>query len=175
MTARRTHTAPLNSLPPRTTGGPGSQTPCLACAWEVVRGWWHGRHTETRAHRRCSLLRSRTAQSKYGSRGGFRCARVSRGVPNPALNDLTKYPVLNCLNYPTPPFKCSILHYTGGVGDPAKPQQMKPQFYTYMKADAVHPVGEAREPCALVWLAEDIVAVCYDVGDIVAWRIAPAV
>eukprot|EP00966_Prymnesium_polylepis_P310907 7183265-Prymnesium_polylepis.1 len=62
----------------------------------------------------------------------------------------------------------------GGVGDPAQPQKMKPQFYTYLKADAAHPSGESTKPCALAWLGEGIVAACYDVGDVVAWRVAGA-
>ena len=59
----------------------------------------------------------------------------------------------------------------GGVGNPSQPQRMKPQFYTYLKADAAHPSGEARSPCALVWLAESVLAACYDAGDLVAWRL----
>ena len=61
----------------------------------------------------------------------------------------------------------------GGVGDPSQPQRMKPQFYTFVKCDAVHPSAEAAKPCALVWLPGDhvTVAVGYFSGEIVAWRV----
>lgn len=63
----------------------------------------------------------------------------------------------------------------GGVGDPAQPQRMKPQFYTFINHDAVHPSGEACKPCALVWLrGQAAVAVGYFSGEIVAWRVAGA-
>ena len=59
----------------------------------------------------------------------------------------------------------------GGVGNPAQAHRMKPQFYTYAKADAAPPMGEERKPCALMWLTDKAVAVCYQEGDIVAWRL----
>ena len=60
----------------------------------------------------------------------------------------------------------------GGVGNPAQPHRMKPQFYTHLKADAAHPSGEARSTCALMWLSDSTVAACYDKGDLVAWQLA---
>ena len=60
----------------------------------------------------------------------------------------------------------------GGVGNPSQPHRMKPQFYTYVKQDAAHPTSEAMEPCVLKWLCEDVVAVGYYSGEIVAWRVA---
>ena len=59
----------------------------------------------------------------------------------------------------------------GGQGDPAKPQLMKPQLYTFLQSDASHPSGNATSPCALVWLGEEVVAVCYEHGDIVAFAL----
>ena len=63
----------------------------------------------------------------------------------------------------------------GGKGDPAQPQRMKPQFYTFLKNDAAHPTGDAVEPRSLVWLGEGVVAVGFENGDLVAWRCAGAV
>ena len=60
----------------------------------------------------------------------------------------------------------------GGKGDPSKPQLMKPQFYTFLQADAAHPSGDAVRACGLAWLAEDVVAVAYATGELVAWRVA---
>ena len=57
----------------------------------------------------------------------------------------------------------------GGKGDPAQPERMKPQFYTFLKHDAAHPSGDAIGVSALVWLGEEIVAVGYETGDIVAF------
>ena len=37
----------------------------------------------------------------------------------------------------------------GGKGDPSKPQLMKPQFYTFLQADAAHPSGDAVRACGL--------------------------
>lgn len=59
----------------------------------------------------------------------------------------------------------------GGNGSPHAPEQMKPQFYSFAQRDAVHPSGEAAKACALLWLREDVVAVGYFKGDIVAWRV----
>ena len=59
----------------------------------------------------------------------------------------------------------------GGKGDPSRPQQMNPQLYTFLKHDAAHPSGDALPACTLVWLGEDVVAVGYSAGDIVAWRL----
>ena len=59
----------------------------------------------------------------------------------------------------------------GGQGDPARPQMMKPQFYTFATHDATHPSGEAATACALTWLSEDSVAVGYFSGEIVAWSV----
>ena len=61
----------------------------------------------------------------------------------------------------------------GGMGSPARPESMRPQFYTYVRQDATHPSGDAVEACALMWLAPDAVAVGYFTGEIVAWRTAP--
>ena len=52
-----------------------------------------------------------------------------------------------------------------------EPQMMKPQFYTFVNHDATHPSGEAVKACALMWLQEDVVAVGYFTGEIVAWRV----
>ena len=52
-----------------------------------------------------------------------------------------------------------------------QPQMMKPQFYTFVNHDATHPSGEAVKACALMWLQEDVVAVGYFTGEIVAWRV----
>jgi hypothetical protein len=60
----------------------------------------------------------------------------------------------------------------GGNGDPAQPQRMKPQLYTFLRQDAAHPSGENAPACALMWLREDMVAVAYFTGEIVAWRVA---
>ena len=62
----------------------------------------------------------------------------------------------------------------GGKGDPAQPERMKPQFYTFLKRDAAHPSGDAVGVSALVWLGEEVVAVGYETGDIVAWRLGGA-
>jgi len=59
----------------------------------------------------------------------------------------------------------------GGQGNPTQPQLMKPQLYTFVRQDATHPSGEAAEPCALLWLAEDTVAVGYASGEIVAFQV----
>ena len=59
----------------------------------------------------------------------------------------------------------------GGQGNPQQPQMMKPQFYTFVNHDATHPSGEAVKACALMWLQEDVVAVGYFTGEIVAWRV----
>lgn len=61
----------------------------------------------------------------------------------------------------------------GGVGNPDRPQLMKPQFYTFLKADATHPSGDASQPCGVAWLDERRVAVCYEQGDLVARTLAP--
>ena len=61
----------------------------------------------------------------------------------------------------------------GGVGNPAQPERMKPQFYTHLKADVVHPSNDARSPCALIWLSDDTLAVCFGAGDLVAWELEP--
>ena len=58
----------------------------------------------------------------------------------------------------------------GGLGNPSQPQRMKPQFYTYLKADAAHPTGEATRPCGLAWLAPDLVVLAFEPGDVVAYR-----
>jgi hypothetical protein len=59
----------------------------------------------------------------------------------------------------------------GGNGDPARPQMMKPQFYTWPKHDGCHPTGEVSEACSLLWLGDDKVAVGYFCGEVVAWRV----
>lgn len=60
----------------------------------------------------------------------------------------------------------------GGSGDPAQPQRMKPQFYTFSHHSAPHPSGEGARPCALMWLREGVAAVGYFSGEVVAWRVA---
>lgn len=64
----------------------------------------------------------------------------------------------------------------GGKGDPSQPQLMKPQLYTFLQHDAAHPSGDAVRACTLAWLSEDVVAVGFATGDLIAWRIViPAV
>ena len=53
---------------------------------------------------------------------------------------------------------------------------MKPQLYTFLQHDAAHPSGDAVRACTLAWLSEDVVAVGFATGDLIAWRIViPAV
>mgnify|MGYP001165478235 CR=1 FL=1 len=46
----------------------------------------------------------------------------------------------------------------GGNGNPAQPELIRPQFYTFVQQDAAHPTGEAVEACALLWLGESAIA-----------------
>ena len=50
---------------------------------------------------------------------------------------------------------------------------MKPQFFLFCQLDAAHPSGAAERPCFLGWLSADTVAVAYERGDIVAFRVGP--
>ena len=61
----------------------------------------------------------------------------------------------------------------GGQGHPQQPQLMKPQFFLFPQLDAAHPSGDAAKPAFVGWLSADTVAVAYECGDIVAFRVAP--
>ena len=101
--------------------------------------------------------------------GGERCAWSPRGGGGAAAERLAtvdKQGAVRLWQAHGAPLK------KGGFGDVRQPQNMKPQFYTFVKGDAVHPAGEAVEPCALLWLRDDVVAVAYATAEIVAWRVA---
>ena len=61
----------------------------------------------------------------------------------------------------------------GGQGHPQQPQLMKPQFFLFPQLDAAHPSGDAAKPAFVGWLSADTVAVTYECGDVVAFRVAP--
>ena len=61
----------------------------------------------------------------------------------------------------------------GGNGNPAQPERMKPQFYTFVKLDAAHPTGAAVRARGLDWLSETAVVAGFANGDVVAWRLPP--